>query len=253
MNSKNISNRRQQNLSRSRELIKKAYYDKGYLSPYARYQEKIASVLKREHCVLDVGCGRTFPMAALLGQATANIHGIDPEADLEDAGNNGPATIKKGSVYAIPYPDQYFDVVISQSVLEHLDNPLLAFREIARVLKPGGGFIFLAPSKYDYVSVAARLLPTRFHQKIVKAIEGREESDTFPTFYRANSRRALKRLAQQANFSATQLEYLSQTPYGVKFSPLLCRLVIAYDFMITRVARLNFLRGWIFGHLTKSK
>ena len=55
--------------------------------------------------------------------------------------------------------------------------------------------MLLTSSKYDYVSVAAQLISNRFHTKVVSATEGRDEMDTFPTFYRANSRRQLGRLA----------------------------------------------------------
>ena len=53
-------------------------------------------------------------------------------------------------------------------------------------------------SYYD-VSFFAALIPNRWHGKIVNALEGREEADTFPTFYRANNRKSFRR---QAGFRA---------------------------------------------------
>src|SRR5699024_5851323 len=38
-----------------------------------------------------------------------------------------------------------FDLVITQDVLEHVANPASAFREIARVLRPGGRHVFTIP------------------------------------------------------------------------------------------------------------
>jgi SAM-dependent methyltransferase len=43
------------------------------------------------------------------------------------------------------FPDQSFDLVITQDVLEHLPNPENAFREIHRTLKTGGAHIFSVP------------------------------------------------------------------------------------------------------------
>ncbi|MDR1112000.1 MAG: class I SAM-dependent methyltransferase [Deltaproteobacteria bacterium] len=46
----------------------------------------------------------------------------------------------------LPYPDQSFDLVTSTEVIEHLENPRLFLREIARVLRPGGHAILSTPN-----------------------------------------------------------------------------------------------------------
>jgi ubiquinone/menaquinone biosynthesis C-methylase UbiE len=43
-----------------------------------------------------------------------------------------------GDGHALPFKDATFDAVFSQAVIEHMRDPFLAAREIARVLKPGG-------------------------------------------------------------------------------------------------------------------
>lgn len=45
----------------------------------------------------------------------------------------------------IPYPDNYFDTVISGQCFEHVENPFLLIKECSRVLKPNGYFIGVAP------------------------------------------------------------------------------------------------------------
>ncbi|MCI2105457.1 MAG: class I SAM-dependent methyltransferase [Intestinimonas sp.] len=45
----------------------------------------------------------------------------------------------------IPFPDESLDVVITEDVFEHLENPDAAFQEIKRVLKSGGIHIFTVP------------------------------------------------------------------------------------------------------------
>jgi SAM-dependent methyltransferase len=49
------------------------------------------------------------------------------------------------SDYVIPFPDGWFDLMISGSTLEHVKNPWRLAIEIARVVKPGGTIIFGAP------------------------------------------------------------------------------------------------------------
>jgi SAM-dependent methyltransferase len=55
-------------------------------------------------------------------------------------------------IHSIPFASDSFDHIITNAVLEHVANPLLACREVARVLKPGGIFsgraAFLEPYHY---------------------------------------------------------------------------------------------------------
>ncbi len=46
---------------------------------------------------------------------------------------------------ALSFPDNSFDLFVTQDVLEHVFHPRKVFREIARVLKPGGAHIFTVP------------------------------------------------------------------------------------------------------------
>jgi SAM-dependent methyltransferase len=60
-----------------------------------------------------------------------------------------PGTLQGGvrveNLECLTFPDESFDIVISQDVLEHLMRPQLVFAEIARVLRPGGAHLFTVP------------------------------------------------------------------------------------------------------------
>jgi 2-polyprenyl-3-methyl-5-hydroxy-6-metoxy-1,4-benzoquinol methylase len=76
--------------------------------------------------------------------------------------------------------------VFPDNVLEHLYEPEEVFREVARVLKPGGVFLFKTPNKWHYMPTIAQLTPHGFH-RAVNRWRGRAEIDIFPTRYRANT------------------------------------------------------------------
>lgn len=62
-----------------------------------------------------------------------------------------PGAVHKESGYrcenleALTFPDESFDLFVSQDVMEHIFDPEAAFKEIARILKPGGAHIFTVP------------------------------------------------------------------------------------------------------------
>lgn len=88
--------------------------------------------------LLDVGCGT----GELVGAARAS--GIDAtgvEPDLEMAAMAGERlrdVVVVGGLPDLPFPDGSFDDVIANFVLNHVDDPRAAARELARVTAPGG-------------------------------------------------------------------------------------------------------------------
>jgi SAM-dependent methyltransferase len=54
-----------------------------------------------------------------------------------------------GDVIALPFENNFFDLVAAFEILEHIENDEKAFSEMARILKPSGFFIFSVPLRQD--------------------------------------------------------------------------------------------------------
>jgi len=99
--------------------------------------------------VLDLGCG-TGTLTLMLKDAVpaARVTGLDGDVEVLNVARTKAArsghTIQwdLGMAYDLPYPERSFDVVVSSLVIHHLhaDDKLRAFREVRRILRPGGAF-----------------------------------------------------------------------------------------------------------------
>ena len=111
---------------------------------------------------LEVGYGAGAVQLAL-GNGVRERHGIDLDADPEPvmsllARRGQTAALVKGSVYALPYPDAHFDLVLCFSVFEHLAEYPRALAEVARTLLPGGHFLLGMPAVNKGMEYAFRAI-----------------------------------------------------------------------------------------------
>jgi 2-polyprenyl-6-hydroxyphenyl methylase/3-demethylubiquinone-9 3-methyltransferase len=97
--------------------------------------------------VLDVGCGGGFS-GEFLAARGAQVFGIDQSQSCITAAKAHAATsgfaidYQYGYAEDLPYPHNYFDVVLCVDVLEHVTDWQQTIAEIHRVLQPGGMFCF---------------------------------------------------------------------------------------------------------------
>jgi len=184
------------------------------------FAERISAILRVDDNVLDLGAGA--------GKAK-RICGIDLDPRVVDN-----PFLDEGQVCdanSIPYPDNSFDVIFSDNVFEHLEHPELVLKEAARVLKPGGRLLFKTPNRMHYMPLIARMTPHRFHQ-FVNRLRGRDEVDTFPTFYRANTPQAVKNLASGIGFLVRRVELIESRPEYLRINALSYLVGIAYERLV---------------------
>ena|SRR5579883_1072831 len=105
--------------------------------------------------ILDFGCGAGEIVKAALERGL-DIWGADPyqgiQADLHERMLGQPETATKDRILRIeadtlPFPDNYFDIVVSNQVFEHVKDLRRPLHEIQRVLRHGGIFLALFPGK----------------------------------------------------------------------------------------------------------
>ncbi len=156
-------------LRRSRELYRKYLETK----PWIKQLYTSFFRLKPGIRIVDVGCGTGDFTRYLVGLIPGKYKavGIDQrgvslrsaEAETRKAGMSDKISYKKGDAYQIPIDDDYADLVSCRTLLMHLQEPLKAVREMARITKPDGHVIaveggkmsaFCDPNDEDYTRLS---------------------------------------------------------------------------------------------------
>ena len=125
------------------------------------------------------------------------------------------AEVIRGVGESLPFVDESFDLIVCLWVLEHLNNPGATLREVRRVLRPGGHFVFLTPNMRNPLMVMNRIgkaLPS-LQRRLVPRFYGRVEADTFPVRYRANTIEALRAQAQASGLDVYDLRVVPDPTY----------------------------------------
>ena len=212
--------------------------------PYVHFVRKVREVLEPDHVLVEPGCGRFAEVIRKFQGEARELIGIDP-VEFEEESLGTDVRIVRGTLDATGLDTGSVDTMISRALMEHIEHPDRVFAEIARVLKPGGTYVFLAPNLGDYTALAAKLIPNRMHPWIVEKLEGRNPKDTFPAYFRCNTKGSLKRLTRANGLELESVEYLGQYPSYFLFNAPLFLAGTAYEKLISSTELLGFLRGWM--------
>lgn len=221
-------------------------------SPQDAYADRVVA-LARGRRWLDAGCGRrSLPhwradgRAALEAGGTRRFGCDADELALHEREDPGP--VCAAVLQSLPFRDASFDVVTSNMVFEHLDDPERSVAELARVTAPGGRILVHTVNGRHYLAWIARLTPHRFHEWIVSRIEGRLAKDVYPTRYRANSVARLEALFGRHDCRRVAGGEIPGLPLHVD-RPVLFWLAIGFGLVERALARLPLLRRWLCANL----
>ncbi|WHZ24849.1 MAG: hypothetical protein OJF47_003961 [Nitrospira sp.] len=142
--------------------------------------------------VLDIACGEGYGSSLLAGTA-ARVYGVDiaPDAIVHAKAVYGRPNLEflVGRCAQIPLPDGAVDLVVSFETIEHHAEHEEMFREIKRVLRPGGLMIMSSPDKLEYTERAHHA--NAYHAKELYADEFRKLVEGFFSHVAILGQRAL--------------------------------------------------------------
>lgn len=109
---------------------------------------KKANLIERQHSILEIGCGRGKLCDRLHYMGYRNITGIDISSSvIKFAKNRFPyLNLYCMDATSLKFPDEHFDICLSFDLVEHLPDTIAHFKEVWRVLKPTGKYMFQTPN-----------------------------------------------------------------------------------------------------------
>lgn len=131
------------------------------------YQKRFWMVLsylkEKKGRILEVGCGRGLLLPEL-SRRCLQLYSIDVhnrldvvQAMLRNEGIEN-VSLSAGSITGMPYQEKIFDAIVCVSVLEHMTDLTLCFKELSRVLKNSGELIIGFPVKNRLTDLLLRVL-----------------------------------------------------------------------------------------------
>jgi ubiquinone/menaquinone biosynthesis C-methylase UbiE len=203
------------------------------LSPESVFEEKLRQIVAPGDRVLDAGCGtgKFFGME-FAREIGCQLVGIDLRKDLSV--NSEIDFGVRAELNRLPFSDSSFDVVNCRLVIEHVDFPDTVLKEFYRVLKPCGRLAIFTPNLLHYFGAAASLTPHWFHVWFNSRVRGFSDEDIFPTRYRANTRRELRKLFLKSGFSSADISLVEGAPSVLAFNSLLHGLGRVYERLVNR-------------------
>ena len=131
----------------------------------------------------------------------------------------------------MPFADQSFDACSSNYVLEHVENPVEHFKEVARVLRPGGVYCFRTPNLFHYVSMGACLMPHSMHLLLANRLRALDPDahDPYPTWFRSNTPGKLRKLCRAAELEPPSISMIEPEPSYGRAHALLFYPMMVYE------------------------
>jgi SAM-dependent methyltransferase len=234
------------------ERILKYWYPNKRKNGTLIFYKWIRQYTNSQQNLLNIGAGLASknPLKAFRGEV-ARVVGADIDPIVLNNDELDESYVVDGT--HLPFEENYFDIVFSDYVLEHVEFPEPFLREVYRVLKPGGSFFFRTPNRYHYVSVLAQHTPHWLHEFVSNRARGlsRDAHEPYLTYHRLNTKREIQTLAKKVGFSHVNLHAVECEPSYLMFSIIPFLVGVLYERTVNKFNRLSGIRANIFGRLVR--
>lgn len=229
-----------------KSLTEHFYYGRpDWVDGTSRFGALIRDRLQPGFRVLDLGAGAGKPGPINFRGKVRNVIGVDSDRYVKENANIDYAVI--GLAEHLPFRAGSFDLVVSDWVIEHLAQVGEVAREVFRVMKSGGVFALRTGNVCHYSYAIAAATPYWFHRLVANRVRGLPENNSDPhaTYYRMNTRHAVRQCLMRIGFVEEELLMIEPEPSYLIFSVPSFLLGVAYERLVNRTRFLSGIRACI--------
>jgi len=227
------------------EMLEKWHQSHEGIAVEKKVLDLIENNIKVGNKVLDAGCGegsqliwlaKKHPDINFFGADISKI-GIEMAQKKSQQLNN--IIWQKADLEGIPFPENFFDLIYSQSTFEHIFNFKKALQELKRILKPGGKLIIRVPNGnrtigkprmfFNYLFKKNKPIP-RNPSFVIGQNKLKDHMTNFDFWYIPSDTllNELKKIGFKINFFSTSKEWVFESEKYQGFSWLKKILVLIY-------------------------
>jgi ubiquinone/menaquinone biosynthesis C-methylase UbiE len=220
-------------------LYEKHYYSRpGYRGGTLPFFDLCHRNIPAGSRLLEIGAGPSNDASREFAKI-GSITGVDVSDEVL-----GNTSLQQAAVFDgvhLPFPDQSFDAVVSNWVMEHVQEPLPHLKEVRRVLRQGGVYCFRTINLFHYMPLGSKLIPRWLHVKTSRRMRQMHEDqhDPWPTYYRANTRGTLRRLFEEAGFAGIDFQMIESEPSYAAGQAALFYPMMAYERLVNSTTLLE--------------
>ena len=229
-----------------KSLTERLYYGRpNWVDGTSRFSAFIRGRLQPGFRVLDLGAGAGKAGPINLRGDVRSIIGVDSDSYIKENANIDHGVI--GLAEDLPFRADSFDLIVSDWVVEHLAEVEEVASEVFRVMRSGGVFAFRTGNVRHYSYAIAAATPYWFHRLMANKVRGLsgDNGDPHATYYRMNTRRAVRQCLTRAGFVEEELLMVEPEPSYLMFSVPSFLLGVAYERLVNRARCLSGFRACI--------
>jgi SAM-dependent methyltransferase len=188
-----------------------------------QFYQRVRALLAPGQVVLDFGAGRGAAYYEDSSRYRKSLRDLRGEgrriigADVDPVVCSNPwmdESIVIDVASPLPFQNGTFDLILSDSTFEHVEDESWIAAELDRTLKAGGWICARTPNRYGYVAMANRIMPGRLGNSLVRSAQPeRKSQDIFPALYRMNTMRKLRRLFPTSRYDHMTFAFDSEPRY----------------------------------------